>query len=313
MGKVTALQLCRFSDYLEGELAKRFDVVRWFALPAAQQQAWLAHFGGEVRAIVTGGHIGCSNHMMDMLPALGIVTINGVGFDKVDLDHARARGVGVTTTPGVLTEDVADLAVGLVISLLRRLPASDTHVRAGKWPKEDMPLSRKVSGRRFGIVGLGKIGVCIASRLVPFGSVAYTGPAEKRGPYPFYADILSLAREVDVLIVACSAKAGTRHLIGAPVLNALGPSGYLINVARGSLVDEQALIEALAQDRLAGAALDVFENEPHVSEALRASDRVILSPHIASATQETRMRMADLVLENLDAFLAGLPLPTALP
>lgn len=312
MNQPVALQLCPFSDFLENELFNRFEIIRWFALSPAQQQAWLSEQAGSVRAVVTGGHIGCSNELIDQLPALGIIAINGVGFDKVDLSHARERGVGVTTTPDVLTEDVADLAVGLIISLLRRLPAADAHVRAGRWPGGDMPLARKVSGRRFGIVGLGRIGQAIASRVAPFGSVAYTDLAEKQTPYQFLGDIHALAKAVDVLIVASSANAATRHLIGTPVLDALGSNGYLINVARGSLVDEQALIDALAEGRIAGAALDVFEAEPNVPEALRANDNVVVSPHIASATQETRRRMAELVLENLDAFVVGKPLPSAL-
>ncbi|WP_322046510.1 2-hydroxyacid dehydrogenase [Paraburkholderia sp. J67] len=312
MNKPVALQLCPFSDYLESELSRRLEIVRWFDLSAEQQQTWLSAHADSVRAAVTGGHLGCSNALMDQLPALGIVAINGVGFDKVDLAHARARGVSVTTTPDVLTEDVADLAIGLIISLLRRLPASDAHVRAGKWPSGDMPLARKVSGLRFGIVGLGKIGSAIASRVAPFGPVFYTDLAEKAVPWHFVADLPSLAESVDVLIIASSANAATRHLISTPVLTALGPDGYLINVARGSLVDEQALIAALEEGLIAGAALDVFEAEPNVPAALRASDKVVLSPHIASATQETRRGMANLVLANLDAFITGQPLPTAL-
>ncbi|WP_321927479.1 2-hydroxyacid dehydrogenase [Paraburkholderia guartelaensis] len=312
MNKPLALQLCPFSDFLENELSNRFEIVHWFSLSPAQQQAWLSERAQSVRAVVTGGHIGFTNELMDQLPSLGVIAINGVGFDKVDLPHARERGVGVTNTPDVLTEDVADLAIGLIISLLRRLPAADAHVRAGQWPSGDMPLARKVSGRRFGIVGLGRIGSAIASRVAPFGPVAYTDLTEKPVPYSFHGDILALAEAVDVLIVASSANAATRHLIAAPVLDALGPNGYLVNVARGSLVDEQALIDALAQGRIAGAALDVFEAEPNVPEALRTSDKVVVSPHIASATQETRRRMAELVLENLDAFVAGKSLPTAL-
>ncbi|WP_408734558.1 2-hydroxyacid dehydrogenase [Paraburkholderia bannensis] len=312
MNKPVALQLCPFSDYLESELCNRLEIVRWFALSPEQQQAWLGQHAASVRAVVTGGHLGCSNALMDQLPALGIVAINGVGFDKVDLPHARARGVSVTTTPDVLTDDVADLAVGLIIGLLRRLPASDAHVRNGKWPDGDMPLARKVSGLRFGIVGLGKIGSAIASRVAPFGPVFYTDLAEKSVPWHFKPDLSALAEAVDVLVIASSANAATRHLISTPVLSALGPEGYLVNVARGSLVDEQALIAALEQGLIAGAALDVFEVEPNVPEALRASGKVVLSPHIASATQETRRDMANLVLANLDAFVAGQPLPTAL-
>ncbi len=217
----------------------------------------------------------------------------------------------VTTTPGVLTEDVADLAVGLVIGLLRGIPAADAFVRRGEWEKGAWPLGRKVSGRRFGIVGLGQIGSAIATRLAAFGPVAYTGPRRKAVEYRFHVDLLELARDSDVLVISCPAKESTHHLVNAAVIDALGPPGYLINVSRGSVVDEAALIEALAARRLRGAALDVFESEPCVPQALRMSANTVLTPHTASATVETRMQMADLVLKNLDAFCDSAPLPAA--
>jgi lactate dehydrogenase-like 2-hydroxyacid dehydrogenase len=309
--KPTALQLCPFSPYLEENLAERLGLIRWFELGDADKRAWLADNAKTVEAVITGGHIGCPSSLMEALPSLGIVAINGVGFDKVDLDLARGRGVRVTTTPDVLTEDVADLAAGLIIALLRQIPAAEAHVRSGSWAHGDMPLARKVSGRRFGIVGLGRIGSAIAARLEPFGPVAYTDLAPKPVDHQFHADVRTLARWADILVLASSATASTRHLIDSTVLEALGPEGYLVNVARGSLVDEKALIKALQDSRLGGAALDVFENEPNVPEALRKSDRVIVTPHIASATRETRNVMADLVVANLDAFLAGARLPTA--
>ena len=310
--RATALQLCPFSAYLEAGLAARFDVVRWFELDDAAKAAWLGAHAPAVRAVVTGGHVGCSNTLMSALPALGLIAINGVGVDKVDLALARSRGVRVSTTPGTLTEDVADLAVGLVISLLRGIPAADAYLRDGDWAvRGDWPLARKVSGRRFGIVGLGNIGAATAARLAAFGPVAYTGPRRKDVPYPYHPDAVSLARASDVLVLACPANASTRHLIGDAVFDALGPAGYLVNVARGAVVDEAALGAALAAGRIAGAALDVFENEPQVPAALRASPRTVLTPHVASATHETRVQMADLVLANLDALLSGGEPPTA--
>jgi lactate dehydrogenase-like 2-hydroxyacid dehydrogenase len=213
--------------------------------------------------------------------------------------------VRVTTTPGTLTEDVADLAVGLIIALLRQIPAGDAHVRAGAWPSAERPLARKVSGRRFGILGLGQIGSAIAARLTAFGPVAYTSRSRKPVPYDFHADAAALAGASDVLVVACSANQTTRRLVNEAVFEALGPDGWLVNVSRGSVVDEAALIKALEAGRICGAALDVFETEPHVPEALRNSPRVVLTPHIASATVETRQAMAELVLRNLDAFLHG--------
>ncbi len=307
-----ALQLCPFAAYLQDALASRFRVVRWFELDAPAQQAWLAQHAAGVRAVVTGGHLGCSNQLMAALPGLAIVAVNGVGIDRVDLAFARARGVHVANTPGVLTEDVADLAVGLVIALLRQLPAADAHVRAGHWASQgDRPLAHKVSGRRFGIVGMGRIGAAIAARLAAFGPVAYTGPRKKSDvPFEFVADLTSLAAGVDVLILALPANAATRHLIARPVLDALGPRGFLVNVARGAVVDEAALAAALAERRIAGAALDVFEDEPHVPAGLRDSPYVVLTPHLATGTIETRTRMADIVLANLDAALAGQRPPT---
>lgn len=307
-----ALQLCSLSAYLEAGLAARFEVVRWFELDAAAQAAWLTRRAAEVRAVATGGHMGIDNALMSALPNLGLVAINGVGIDKVDLAFARSRGVRVSSTPGAPTDDTADLAVGLVIGLLRGIPAADAHVRSGAWSKGDRPLMRKVTGCRFGIVGLGNIGSAVAARLAPFGPIAYTGPRRKTVAYDYEPDLLALARTADVLVLTCPANAATRHLVGKTVLEALGPKGYLINVARGSVVDEAALVAALDAGVIAGAALDVYENEPHVPEALRASSRVVLTPHMASATVETRTRMADVVLANLDAFVAGAPLPTAI-
>jgi lactate dehydrogenase-like 2-hydroxyacid dehydrogenase len=306
--RAIALQLCPFSAHLEGELARRFELIRWFELPVPAQQQTLQQRAAAVRAVVTGGHIGCPNELMAALPALGIIAINGVGVDKVDLSLAKARGVQVVRTPGVLADDAADLAVGLVIGLLRGIPAADAFVRRGEWEKGSRPLGRKVSGRRFGILGLGEIGSAIARRLAPFGPVAYSGPRRKPVPYPFHAGILDLAQASDVLVISCPANESTYHLVGASVIDALGPQGYLVNVARGSIIDERALAAALAAGKLQGAALDVFEDEPHVPAALRASDRAVLTPHIASATVEVRAQMADLILRNLDAFMSGTPL-----
>jgi lactate dehydrogenase-like 2-hydroxyacid dehydrogenase len=305
-----ALQLNPFSPTLEAELARRLEVVRWFEFGPDERAAWLASRATEVVAIVAGGHIGGPTELIEALPQLKIVAINGVGFDKVDLELARSRGVRVTTTPGTLTDDVADLAVGLIISLLRRIPAADGYVRSGAWPSGEFPLGRKVTGRRFGILGLGHIGGAIAARLSAFGPVAYSSRTAKPVAYDFHPDAMTLARASDVLVVASAANASTRHLVDARVLEALGPEGWLVNVSRGSVVDETALIDALEAGRIAGAALDVFEDEPKVPEALRASAKVVLTPHIASGTVETRAAMAALVLANLDAVLAGEEPPT---
>ncbi len=305
------LQMHPFSEYLESRLKTRFEVVRWFELSDPEKSAFLHQRSAAVRAVVTGGHIGCSDDLLRALTKLGIVAIHGVGVDKVNLALARDRGIRVTTTPGTLHEDVADLAVGLTISLLRAIPTSDAFVRAGHWLKAEKALAHKVTGRRFGIVGLGNIGAAIAARLAPFGPVSYTGPHRKAVPYLFHDDVLGLAADSDVLVVACPANASTHHLIGAAVLDSLGADGYLINISRGAVVDEAALIAALDAGRIAGAGLDVFEREPLVPAELLSSEKVVLTPHVASATVETRKLMSDIVLGNLDAYLAGQPPPTA--
>lgn len=269
-----------------------------------------------VRGIAGGGESKVPRSLMDQLPALEIVSIMGVGYDGVDVAAALQRRVPVTHTPGVLNDEVADLAIGLMLSVARRIPLADRYVRAGRWAKEGpMPLARKVSGARLGIVGLGRIGQAIASRAEAFGmSIAYTGRSAKAElAYTFYPTAQALAAQVDFLIVITPGGAGTHHLINAEVLKALGPEGYLINVARGSVVDEAALVDALQRGVIAGAALDVFEKEPHPSEALWSMENVVLTPHMASGTVQTRHAMAKLAVDNLRAHFAGQALFTPVP
>ncbi|MGI4941181.1 MAG: 2-hydroxyacid dehydrogenase [Janthinobacterium lividum] len=273
--------------------------------------AWLAEHGAKVDGVVTGGHLGIPAMLMTGLPNLRIVGINGVGYDKVDLELARSRGVRVSNTPDVLTEDVADLAVGLTLSLLRRLPHAHAHVRAGKWPSGEMQLARKLSGKRIGIFGLGRIGRAVAKRFGGFtDEISYTDMMEYDVPFTFYKDSVSLAGACDIFVICAAASGSTRKIIGAPVFDALGPNGVLVNIARGSIVDEAALVQALQDGRLGGAALDVFEDEPNVPTALMAMEHVVITPHIASGTHETRRAMGDLMIDNLDAFFAGKELPT---
>jgi len=305
-----ALQLCPFAPGLEAGLAERLECLRWFELGEAERDSVLATRGPDVRVVATGGHIGCPADLMRALPALELIAINGVGFDKVDLQLAAERGVAVSNTPGVLTEDVADLAVGLVIAARRGIAAGDALVRAGKWPQGELPLGRKVSGSRFGIIGLGRIGSAIAARLAPFGEVGYASPSAKDVPYRHMSDPADLSRWADVLVVACAANAQTAGLVDTAILEALGPEGWLVNVARGSIVDEPALIRALAAGAIAGAALDVFADEPRVPEELLQATNTVLTPHVGSASVETRAEMARLVLANIDALLAGRPLET---
>jgi hydroxypyruvate reductase len=270
----------------------------------------------EIRAICGGGESRVPRSLMAQLPALELVSIMGVGYDGVDVPAALERRIPVTHTPGVLNDDVADLAIALMFCVARRIPQADRYVREGRWSAEGpMPLARKVSGARLGIVGLGRIGLAIAQRAQGFGmSVAYTSRTEKAQPaFRYYPSARELAAQVDFLVAITPGGAQTRHLIDAQVLAALGPRGYLINVARGSVVDETALIDALQKGVIAGAGLDVFENEPQVPEALRALDNVVLTPHMASATRETRQAMADLAIDNLHAHFAGKPLLSPVP
>lgn len=303
------LQLCPLIPDLERELAERFTVHRYFEI--ADHTAFLAEKGGDIRAVVTGGHIGLPADPGASLPALEIVAINGVGFDKVDLAQARERGFRVSNTPDVLTADVADLALGLIIAQARQLPRADNHVRNGRWLSGDMGLATRVSGRRYGIFGLGRIGLAIARRLEGFDAdISYSARNRRDVPYTYHDSIEALAANCDVLVIAAAATPDTRHVVNAKVLEALGPKGTLVNVARGSLVDEKALVEALQQGKIGGAALDVFEDEPRVPEALFEFENVVLAPHVGSGTHQTRRAMADLVLANLDAHFAGKPLPT---
>ena len=303
----TVLQLASLRPEIQAELDARYTVHTASKLP----EGWLDAHGGEIDGIVTGGHNGLSTALLTGLPNLKIVAINGVGYDKVDLDAAKGRGVRVTNTPDVLTDDVADLAVGLTIMLLRRLHHAHGHVTAGQWPTRDMPLARKVSGKRFGILGMGRIGQAVGRRLAAFdGKISYTDVAEKPVPYTFVSDLVTLAKGSDVLVVCAAASGSTKGLVNQAVLEALGPEGSLVNIARGSIVDEPALVHALKNGTLGGAALDVFVDEPNAPPELFGMDNVVVTPHIASATHETRAAMGSLMLANLDAFFAGKDLLT---
>lgn len=268
-----------------------------------------------VRAIAASGESKVPGALMARLPALKMVSVMGVGYDGVDVAAARAQGVMVTHTPDVLNDEVADTAIGLMLCAARQLPAADRHVRAGHWLNGPLPLARKMTGARLGIVGMGRIGKAIAQRALAFNMpVAYTARSAKPElPYAFYGSAAELAAHSDFLVVITPGGAGTRKLIDATVLRALGPKGILVNVARGSVVDEAALIEALQTGTLGGAALDVFEDEPRVPQALIDMPHVVLAPHIGSATRETRQAMADLALNNLRLHFEGQPVLTAVP
>ena len=289
---------------LEAELAARYSVT--CLADQADPVAFLAARGAEFNAVVTTASIGLTGEVIAALPHLQVISSFGVGFDALDVDAAKARGVQVGYTPGVLNDCVADMAFALMLDVSRGIAASDRFVRRGGWPQGRFALGSRVSGKRLGIVGMGRIGQAVAERASGFRmEVGYHNrrPAPDAA-LPYFESLVALARWADYLVLTVAGGPATRHMVDRPVLDALGPEGFLINVARGSVVDEAALIDALAERRIAGAGLDVFEDEPRVPAALMALDNVVLTPHTASATHETRRAMADLVLENLESFFA---------
>jgi hydroxypyruvate reductase len=280
---------------------------------APERDRLIADVAPRVRAAVTNGIVGMKGDLIEALPALEIIGVFGVGVDSVDLATARAKGIRVTNTPDVLTEGVAELAIALLLAVARRIPFNDRYVRAGRWPKEGDPaLSSSLAGRRLGVVGLGRIGRRVAQLAEAFGmEICYGGPRRKDDvAWRYYDDLVDMARDADSLMVTCRGGAETAGLIGREVIEALGPDGWLINVSRGSVLDEPALVEALLGGRLGAAGLDVFASEPRVPEALLGLDNVVLQPHQGSASEETRGAMGRLVLDNLEAHFAGRPLLT---
>lgn len=305
---VPVLLRCPLMPEIQGRLEADYHVHPVFDMADPGLDA----IAGDIRAVVTGGHLGAPADVINRLPNLEMIAINGVGFDKVDLDLAKSRNIRVSNTPDVLTADVADLAIGLTLDLTRNLTKGDHFVRSGDWLKGNLGLGRKFSALKFGILGLGRIGKAVGRRLEGFDvEIAYYDVMQQPGvAYTRIASLQELAKAVDVLIIAAAASASTQKLVDAGVLEALGESGILVNVARGSIVDEPALVDAIVNGKIAGAALDVFADEPNVPAELIASDRVVLTPHIASATVDTRRAMGELMLANLDAYAAGKELLT---
>ena len=266
-----------------------------------------------VRALAFRGHAPFGAAEMALLPRLGLIANYGVGHDAIDIAAAEAAGIRVSSTPDVLTDDVADLAVGMLLMPQRRMLAGDAHVRSGRWEAgQGFGLSRELSGRRVGILGLGRIGRAVAERLAAFGcEIHYVSRSEKPTPgWRYHADAVALAAAVDHLVVTLVGGPATEGAVSARVIAALGPEGVLVNVSRGAVVDEDALLDALEAGRLGGAGLDVFRDEPRVNPRFAALEQVVLQPHQGSATRETRAAMARLQRDNIAAFLEGRPLPT---
>lgn len=312
MSKPDVLAVARLHPFYRQALESRYTVHD--RIHELDPQGFVA-LAPRIQGVAATGESVVPRGLLSQLPQAKVVSVFGVGYDGVDVSAALEYGIPVTHTPDVLTDDVADLALALVLAVGRRLTEADPFVRAGRWPDGPIALGRKVSGARMGIVGLGRIGKAIARRAQAFGmTIAYTARTEKPdSEYRYLPTARDLAAESDFLVVITPGGAGTRHLVNAEVLAALGPKGYLINVARGSVVDEQALIEALQSGTIAGAGLDVFANEPHVPQALCEMPQVVLTPHMASATTQTRQAMADLAFANMRAALEGQPLQTPVP
>jgi lactate dehydrogenase-like 2-hydroxyacid dehydrogenase len=304
--KAQIVQLGPLGDWIDEHLLAHYDVLRAWLAPDPLD--CVARGASNAVAAVTSVRHGCPAAMIERMPKVRAICSWGVGYETIDVAAARARGIAVSYTPDVLDDCVADLAWALLFAAARRTSVADRYVKTGQWRAiGQFPLSTRVSGKRMGIVGLGRIGTAIARRGAGFDmQVRYHG----RRPHPGVAwdyerDLVALADWADFLMVACAGGPQTRHLVSGEVIDALGPRGILVNVARGTVVDQQALVAALTAGRLGGAALDVLENEPAVPPELTAMDQVALTPHVGSATQETRRAMGQLVLDNLASFLSG--------
>ncbi|HVF62484.1 MAG TPA: 2-hydroxyacid dehydrogenase [Casimicrobiaceae bacterium] len=276
---------------------------------ATDREALVESLAPRLRAIATRGDYSLPGELIRRFPRLELIASSGTGYDGIDVDTARALNVAVTNSPGVVAECVADMALGLIIMVVRRMLFQDGYVRAGRWVEGPVPLTGRVWGERIGILGLGRIGKAIARRAEAFRMpVAYHGRRRQDVPYRYFDDPVALAHEVRVLVCALPGREGTRGFVGRAILDALGPDGYFVNVSRGSCVDESYLVDALGNRRLAGAGLDVFATEPDVPEALLTLDNVVLQPHSGSGTHATREAMGQMVVDNLAAFYAGKPL-----
>jgi lactate dehydrogenase-like 2-hydroxyacid dehydrogenase len=308
--KPDLLVVCHTTPSLIDDLAANYSVHNLFL--AEDKAALLDSVSENIRAILAGGMQGPDAALISRLPKLEIIASNSVGFDATDVAAANARGIVVTHTPDVLTDDVADLGMAFIIMVPRRIAESERYLRAGKWQQARMGLGTNLRGKKLGILGLGRVGSALATRAQGFGlNIGFFDTVTKNAtPYRVYASLLEMAADCDILFVSCQGGPSTRKLVDGAVLDALGPNGFLINVARGTIIDQQALVAALREKRIAGAAIDVFEDEPNAPTELFDIEHVVMTPHIASSTTETRRAMADLVHENLRLHFAGEPVKT---
>lgn len=312
MTKPDILQVGPYPEWDQVPLDAQFQMHRYFE--ASDKAAFLAEVGHSIRGIATRGELGANAAMIAACPNLEVISVYGVGYDAVDLDACRARGIRVTNTPDVLTNDVADLGVAMMLVQSRGMIGAETWVRDGSWAQKGLyPLKRRVWGRRAGVLGLGRIGFEVAKRLAGFDlDIAYSDVSAKdfAKDWEFIADPVALAARSDFLFVTLAASAATRHIVGRQVIEALGPEGMLINISRASNIDEEALLTALETGALGSAALDVFEGEPNLNPRFLTLPNVLLQPHHASGTRETRMAMGKLVRDNLIAHFSGATLLT---
>lgn len=303
----SVLQVGYFPDLMQAEINRRFS-------PTCHPDPNAPAPAGNFQAILVRSNTKLPEALVKQIPSIRVVATCGVGYDNLPLDYLKQQCIKATNTPGVLNDAVCELAIGMMFGLIRRLPQSQEFLKSGAWSKGLFQLTTTLAGKKVGILGMGRIGQDLAKRLEPFKvEIIYSGPAEKDVPYRYISNVKDLARQSDVLFLACPASPATDKVINTEVLDALGPESYLINIARGSVVDERALLDALQQKRIAGAALDVFDNEPNPNPAFLRLDNVLLTPHIGSATSETRIAMTNLAVDNLEAFFNQQPLLTEVP
>ncbi|QWD67902.1 2-hydroxyacid dehydrogenase [Polynucleobacter sp. VK25] len=300
----SVLQVGHFPEIMQAEIDRRFTPIHHLDLNAPPPV-------GDFQAILIRSNTKLPQALVEQIPSIRMVATCGVGYDNLPLTYLKEKGIKASNTPGVLNDAVCELAIGMMLALLRQLPQAQEHVKSTAWSKAPFRLTSTLAGKRVGIAGMGRIGQDLAKRLEPFKvEIAYSGPTQKPLPYNYFPSVHELANACDIVFLACPATPDTDKMVNAKVLEALGPSGYLVNIARGSVVDEDALLYALQHKKIAGAALDVFENEPNPRAAFLSLDNVLLAPHIGSATSETRIAMTNLAVDNLEAFFKHQTLPS---